>query len=136
VDAPGTVSRNVAPARDVAGQSRSPRKAITAEARMTKHLKPKSNVYVGKRKHLRQDLAETTPGGEAIKWVSKKGKGSIPQDHARVRAELLVLFARQLQERTLEKGPSRQERTLDLGKGIQSFPRIRTLRLYEHGVRN
>jgi hypothetical protein len=47
-----------------------------------------------------------------------------------------VLFARQLQERTLEKGPSRQERTLDLGKGIQSFPSIRKLMLYEHGVRN
>ena len=31
-------------------------------------------VYVGKRKHL----AETTPGGKAIKWVSKKGKGSVP----------------------------------------------------------
>jgi hypothetical protein len=74
VDASGTVSRNVAPARDVAGQSRSPRKTITAEARMTKHLKPKSNVYVGKRKNL----AETTQGGDAIKWVSKKGKGSVP----------------------------------------------------------
>jgi hypothetical protein len=104
VDASGTVSRNVAPARDVAGQSRSPRKAITAEARMTKHLKPKSNVYVGKRKHLRQDLAETTPGGEAIKWVSKKGKGSIPKImHEFVRNSSCCLLD------NYKKGPSRKD---------------------------
>ena len=68
----------MAPARDVAEQRRSPRRATTAEARMTKHLKPKSKAYVGERKHLRQYLAETTAGGDKIKWISKKCKGSFP----------------------------------------------------------
>ena len=45
---------------------------------MAKHLKPKSMAYAGERKHLRKYLAETMPGGDQIKWISKKCKGSFP----------------------------------------------------------
>jgi hypothetical protein len=80
----------------------SPRKKAKLEATelMSKHLAPKSKAYKGERKHVRIYLDQTRSG--AIKWLSRKCKGSFPKiDHEFVR-NLACWFLDNYRKGTLE----------------------------------